>query len=261
VSDGLLPEDLKMRELEAGIAALMDEVAGLEAELEAEKAALERFRMLYFERVGCLILFLDVLDAALADAAARRDPADAGLKRAAAEARARLEEAREQAEAAEASPPAEITPELRARYREAIRRMHPDLARDEADRAYRTEVTQRLNEAYRQGDAAAVNAILRDFQLAEMPDNAGKRLILLIRQEYALRQRIEAIRAELAELADGDLAQMRATCEADGEEGITELREQLLAQIAAKSRQVAEIGLVPTGFEAAKGVHRERAEG
>ena len=252
MTEKLLPEDLKIQELEAQVEDLSAEVAGLEAEAESERARLQRFQAIYFERVGRLILFSDTLDAALAAEAARRSPADADLAAAAAEARARLDEAQKDAAATELSQAAEITPELKASFREAIRKVHPDLATDDADRAYRTEITQKLNEAYRKGDAAAVDAIMRDFQLAEMPDNAGKRLIILIRQEHDLRQRLVAIRKSVEELRQGDLARMDASltdAEARGEDMFAQMTEELLSDIATKTRAAAAQGLVPTGFQ------------
>lgn len=246
-----MPEDRKISEYEVQIEALSAEVATLEEEAEAETSAMQRFQALYFENVGRLILFADTLDSALADDAARRNPHDDALAQAADDAKAQLEEARNETEASRIEPVAEITPELKASFRNAIRKIHPDLATDEKDRAYRTEMTKKLNEAYRKGDSDTVDAVLRDFQLSEMPDNAGKRLIVLIRQEHDLRCRAEEVKARLDDMKNGDLARLKLVCDeaaSRGEDAFAEITDKLLSDIAAKTRLLATQGLVPNGF-------------
>lgn len=189
----ILPEDLKIREYEVGIESRTTEVAELEIELETELAEHAQFQALYLARVGSLFLYDDVLTAALAREKARRAPDDADAAAEATKAEELMKAAQEEADRTQAEPVADISPELKAQYRNAIRTIHPDLAADDEDRAYRTEMTQKLNEAYRRGDEETVQAIMRDFQLAEMPDNAGKRLIVLIRQEHDLGKRVEEL--------------------------------------------------------------------
>jgi hypothetical protein len=246
-----LPEDRKIREYEEGIEKLIAEVAEAEAEMESEIAELARFQALYLARVGRLFLFDDALSLALVQEKQRQSPGDKGLAAEAAEAEARMNASRDEADRAQIETVAEITPDLKAQYREAIRMIHPDRAADEKDRSYRTELTKALNDAYRRGDADAVGAIMRDFQLAEMPDNAGKRLIVLIRQEHDLGRRLEDVRQSLDEIRNGDLARMQkfyTDSDAEGADPFAELTEAALDEIARKSRELAKMGVIPVKF-------------
>ena len=49
-------------------------------------------------------------------------------------------------------------------YREAAKRIHPDLATDPADRERRTRFMAEANRAYEAGDAEALQRILDEFQ-------------------------------------------------------------------------------------------------
>jgi hypothetical protein len=246
-----LPEDRKIREYEEGLEKLIAEVAEAEAEMESEVAELARFHAIYLARVGRLFLFDDALSLALAQEKQRQSPGDEGLAAEAAEAEARMNASRDEADRAQIESVAEITPDLKAQYREAIRMIHPDLATDEKDRSYRTELTKALNDAYRRGDADAVSAIMRDFQLAEMPDNAGKRLIILIRQEHDLGQRLKDVREKLDEIRNGDLARMKkihAEAGAEGADSFSDLIKAALDEIARKSGELAKMGVIPVKF-------------
>lgn len=251
VTGDLLPEDLKIREFAARVGKLSMDIAALEEAELSEKAELQSFHLKYLERVGALILFSDVLDATLAEELARCDPDDLERASSAKEARANLDESERDTNAVSFEPPAKISANFKARFCDAIRITHPALATNDQDRSYRAEVSQKLKEAYRKGDSSAVDAAIRNFHVAKMPRDAGRRLVILIRQEHDLRRRIGELHATLAEMKNWDLARMHAAQKAagaNGDDAFSELADRLLSDIAAKAREIARHGLVPTGF-------------
>lgn len=245
------PEDIKIQEYEQEVEKLLSEVSVLEESLESKTADLKSFQKVYFEKVGGLFLFNDRIKAALAREEARQAPGNAQKAAAAAAAEEQERQGRNEAQNTE-NTPGEITPELKAAFRKTIRAIHPDRAVDEQDRAYRTELTKKLNEAYRKGDQAGVEGILREFQLSKMPDDAGKRLILLIRQEFDLKQRIEKLKQDIADIDSGEVSELKRAYDAASEKGediFADMRKDILAEISKHAAQAAEIGLVPTGFQ------------
>lgn len=251
MSSKKLPEDLKIQEYEQAIEGLSAEIAALEEQVSSEKVDLDRFSALYFDRLGRLFYFNDMLSSAIAREKARLDPNDPDLAKAAVDAEEQLRGAQGDREDA-ADEVGEITPELKAKFREAIKMIHPDRATDEADREYRTELAQQLNDAYRKGDALKVETILRDFQLAEMPDNAGKKLIVLIRQDHDMRSRLADLQTKLAELRSGELAQLAAAHQAAvaaGQDLFEEASENMVREISENAARLARLGMVPIGFK------------
>jgi hypothetical protein len=177
---------------------------------------------------------------------------------AAEEAAERLRESQaEQRENRFPEPTVIITSDLKAAYRKAMKVVHPDMAVNDEDRRYRTEITMQINEAYARGDMDRINSLLDDFRLAVQPEESvARRLILLIRQEYRLRQRIEQRKDDLEQLGNSEMAILRDECTANGtteEKAFSVLEEELLKRIANGSRKVAALGLVPDGFS-----HSER---
>ena len=251
MSSNKLPEDLKIQEYEQAIEELSAEIAAMEEQVSSEKLDMDRFSALYFDRLGRLFYFNDMLSSAIVREKSRLDPDDADLAKAAAEAEEQLRCAKGDHDET-ADEVGEITPELKAKFREAIKMIHPDRATDDADREYRTGLAQQLNDAYRKGDALKVETILRDFQLAEMPDNAGKRLIVLIRQDHDMRNRLVELQAKLEELRSSELAHMRAAhqaADALGQDLFADASENMVREISENAARLARLGLVPIGFK------------
>lgn len=250
MNEAVTPEDLKIREYERGVETLLAEVSALEEAVESAAAALLAFQRLHFARISGLFLFNDMMRAVLASEDARQTPEDARKAAAAREAEEQERQAREEA-GQEIRAPAPITPELKSAFRETIRAIHPDRAVDEQDRARRTELTQKLNDAYRNGDLAGVKAIMREFQLSKMPDDAGKRLVILIRQEFDLKKRIEKLKKDLVEVEASEMSELKRShdeASARGADAFAEIRQGMLKEIADNASRIAEIGFVPTSF-------------
>lgn len=242
-----LPEEIKIREYEA----LVEELSAGLAEAEEEKRSFEmdllRFQAKYTARLGSYFLYKDMLEEAIFREEVHNEPTPENRARAR-EAEERAKESREGKKEEEIFPDVEMTPELKTAYRKAMQAVHPDRATDEEDRLYRTKVSAEINAAYAKGDEETIRKLLGDFQLAAMPDNAGKRLIMLIRQENDLRLRVKEVREDLENMRERDLAKMQEAFSEGGEELFETFVETLVEEIMEASRKAAMLGLVPSGF-------------
>jgi hypothetical protein len=145
---------------------------------------------------------------------------------------------------------------VRAAYREAMKIIHPDLADSDENRRYRTEMATRVNEAYAKGDAELIKSLVEDFKLSERPcDFTAKRLALLIKQEFALKKRLEQRKFDLDVLRNSEISTLRNAFDAkfdNEEESFTVLADTILNTIASNARRAAVMGLVPDGFKRMK---------
>lgn len=121
--------------------------------------------------------------------------------------------------------------ELRALYREVAKRVHPDLATDEADRQKREHLMAEANGAYQRGDAEALRRISEEYESS--PESVrgagiGADLVRVLRQLKQVRDRIAAIILEVANLAEAEIAKLKAKADIAATEG-----RDLLAEMAA----------------------------
>jgi hypothetical protein len=229
----------KLTPEEEELAAKREELARLEAQLADQelllaslKAELAAFEGLYLRRVGVLYAELDEWNARLAELRAEQ-AGTPEAKTEAAEARTQAEEAYSAAhgEAAEVQP-FTSSPGLKKLYREAARRVHPDTATDEADRARRERLMKEVNAAYATGDEDALRRILAGLDTspdAVQGSGIGADLIRVLRQLKQIRDRIAAIELEVTRLSETDLAHLKAKAEAAANEG-----RDLLAEMASR---------------------------
>ena len=244
----LSPEEEELAIKREELARLEAQLAEQELLLASLKAELAAFEGLYLRQVGILYAELDEWNARLAELRAEQ----AGTP----EAKAEATEARTQAEesysaahgdAAE-TPPFTASPELRKLYREAAKRVHPDTATLEADRARRERLMQQVNAAYAAGDEDALRRILADLDTspdAVQGSGVASDLIRVLRQLKQVRNRIAALELEIASTAETDLAKLKAKADVAVSEG-----RDLLAEMATNvqgrinvTRQQFEMGL------------------
>jgi hypothetical protein len=88
---------------------------------------------------------------------------------------------------------------LKNLYREVARRIHPDLATDEADRVRRQEFMARANRAYEEGDESRLRTILEEYESS--PDTIvgeaiGSELVRVIRKIAQVKRRLSEIAGE-----------------------------------------------------------------
>jgi len=120
-------------------------------------------------------------------------------------------------------------------YREAAKRIHPDLATDPADRERRTRFMAEANRAYEAGDAESLKRILDEYEdgaEAITGEGIGAELIRIIRQISLAKTRLSAIDQELATLRDSEIALLKKQAEEKQQEG-----RDLLAELAAAVRE------------------------
>jgi chromosome segregation ATPase len=249
----LKPEEEELLRKRAEFAAIQATLAERELELADLRSQLAAFEGRYLRQVGTLYAELDEWKARILELQAQRDPSTATNQQA--------EEAREQArhthETAygDASKTQHFTPspELKTLFREVAKRIHPDLARDSADRERRTRFMAEANSAYQAGDAEALRRILdeyRDGTDADLGDGIGAELIRIIRQISDARKRIASIEQESAALRQSEIAQLEKEAEKAQQEG-----RDLLTELAAAVRE--QIQRVKKEYEAlAKEVKR-----
>lgn len=223
---------------EEELAAKREELGRLEAQLAEQelllaslKAELAAFEGLYLRRVGVLYAELDEWNARLAELRAER-AATPDAKTEAAEARTQAKESQSAAygEAAQVQP-FTPSPELKKLYREAAKRVHPDTAIDEADRARRERLMKEVNAAYMAGDENALRRILTELDASPegvQGSGVGADLIRVLRQLKQVRDRLIAISLETADLAETEIAKLKAKADLVVAEG-----RDLLAEMAA----------------------------
>jgi hypothetical protein len=228
---------------EEELAAKREELARLEAELADQElfltnlnAELAAFEGLYLRRVGVLYAELDEWNARLAEFRAEQ-AGTPEAKAEAAEARTQAEEAYSAAhgEAAEVQP-FTPSPELKKVFREAAKRVHPDTATDEADRARRERLMKEVNAAYAAGDEDALRRILSALDAspdAVQGSGIGADLIRVLRQLKQIRDRIAAIEREIASLSETDLAQLKTKADLATAEG-RDLLEEMASSIKVR---------------------------
>jgi hypothetical protein len=200
---------------------------------------LAAFEGRYLRQVGTLYAELDEWKARIAELQARLDPSAAS--------NAQAEEAREQARQTyedahgKASETRDFTPspELKKIYREAAKRIHPDLAADPAERARRTRFMAAANHAYEAGDAEALQRILDEYEdgaEAVKGDGIGAELIRIIRQISLAKTRVSAIEQELATMRQSEIALLKKQAEEREHGG-----GDLLAELATAVRKQIEL--------------------
>jgi hypothetical protein len=177
------------------------------------------------------------------------------------EAKAEAAEARTQAEEAHSAAHGEAahvqpftpSPELKKLYREAAKRVHPDTAADEKDRARRERLMKEVNAAYAAGDEDALRHILAGLDAS--PDTAqgpgiGADLIRVLRQLRQIRDRIAAIELEIANLSETDLAKLRAKADiatADGRDLLEEMATSVQGRVIVARQQFEKISTAGAG--------------
>jgi hypothetical protein len=237
------PEEEELARKREELALLQAELAERELHLTNLRAELSTFEGRYLREVGVLYAELDDWKAKIAQLIAEEEGT--------VEARSAATEARTQAEASysaahgEAARAIEFTPspELKKLYREVAKRVHPDLATDEADRAHRERSMSEANRAYQQGDVDALRRILEEYESSpESVQGTGVAadLVRVIRQIRQLQNRLVQIEIEITTLADSDIAKLKVKAEAVSHQGrnlLAEMAQDVKRRIDIERRQ------------------------
>ena len=239
----------RVRELEALLAELRPQLIDAETQLADRLAAIGAFEYRLRARLESLSRRLDALQEEIDELrAALRSYHDAldwddafaaprgerGWRFSGAEAAAsgsyRYHKA---AEAPRPALAAEQQAALKQLYRQLARRFHPDLAEDEATRAYRTDLMVAINVAYAAGDLAALQRLAEEPDAAPRAAQSDEQLAAALQREIDhCRRRLAEIAAELATLEGHDSARLMRRAERAAAEG-----RDLLAELAADLRR------------------------
>jgi hypothetical protein len=256
---GARPEERLERAVRAAEQALIE----FEIAVETFRVEVENFSRLHHQKLGPMYARLEELDAEIAEERAARsgDPEDI---RRAHEARARVmpmpgveelfhgwmdsdglfPEAQAMLTDQPVRPPQRVRPseEVRKLYRELARKAHPDLADDEGERKRRDEFIARVNAAYARGDEALLRELSEEWAAGPLPKERrpSRSEELYARLEW-LSQRKELLTFVARELEESAIGSMLRLAPDDPDGLLGEIAEQLLAQVAQKEAELAEL--------------------
>ncbi len=240
------PEERELENKKAELASLEVDLIQRELDLASLRAELTDFENQYLRKVGVLYAELDEIQARIAEAEARRTPSDLGAQEQAARARTQAQESSQTARAL-SEPKSKPTESLKKLFREVAKRIHPDLATNDADRARRQKLMAEANRAYEDGDEAKLQAILEDWETSPESvegEGVGPELIRVIRKISQIQRRFVEIEAEMEQLSTSDLYQLWAKTEEAEKQGrdlFKEMASQVDQEIAAARKRLASI--------------------
>ncbi|MEV6793732.1 J domain-containing protein [Streptomyces sp. NPDC051320] len=248
--------------LEKAVRAAEQALIEFEIAVETFRVEVENFSRLHHQRLGPMYARLDELDAQLAEAKAARsqDPEDL---RKAQEARAMVmpmpgvdelfhdwldsdglsPEAGAMLNGQPVQPPKRVRPSEEARklYRELVRKAHPDLAQDDAERDRRDEFITRVNAAYALGNEALLGELVREWDAGPVPETRQSESEELYARLEWLSRRKELLATVARELEESAIGAMLRMAPEDPDRLLEEIAEQLLAQVSEREAELAEM--------------------
>ena len=226
------PEENELRLKLAALTELEQELVEKELQLTGLRAELAAFERLYLRVVGVLYAELDEIEARIAESIASRSPANADAQEAAQQARRKAAESHSAVGEAALRVAKRFRPslELKNLYREVARRIHPDLATNEVDRARRQRFMAQANRAYEEGDEARLKAILEEYESSPdtvVGEGVGAELVRVIRKISQVKRRLSEIDEELKLFMQSELVDLKNRVEEGTKQG-----RDILAEMA-----------------------------
>lgn len=239
------PEEEELQLKGQELQALQEELIDRELQLAGAKGRLAAFERLYLRLVGAVYSELDDVEAQIAELLAWREPGNAKVRWAAEEARVRAEESRSgiaglPAEAPSASP----STSLKSLYREVARRVHPDLALNDADRERRHGLMAQANQAFGDHDEQKLRAILEQYEMSpETVFGVGTAfdLVRTIRKIAQVKRRLAEIEAAMSRVMESDIFELKARVDEGTKAGRDVLREMAAAAMSRLDERRAEL--------------------
>ncbi len=225
--------------MSAAASDLRDTLAELEVEHATLLSELRAFESDYLREVGVVDMQVQQVEARILTIVWERSGAD--IDQMAAEAAAkRLHETTSAIQAVPPPPGPPPTEDLKTLFRDAAKRMHPDLVQGAAGRAHAEAFMKRLNDAYRDGDAEAIGNLVRQWETSPFASglpSAGASSALAAAVANA-RQRIDEVRqTDLARLMEQAFMAAMA-----GRDLLAELRADAEQELAAVQARLAVLG-------------------
>lgn len=243
------PEERELSTKLSELAALETELAQRELDLTTLQAELRAFETRYLRIVGVRYAELDDIEARIAEAQMRLNPNDSKAQEQAAQARAQAQESAQATGVTQELRQQRFKPpeSLKKLYREVAKRIHPDLAIDEKERARRQQLMADANRAYEEGDEAKLQAILREWESSPESvkgEGTAAELVRVIRKIAQIKERLRVIETEIDQLKESDLYQLKTEVQEAGDEGrdlLAEMASRVDEQIAWANKHLAEI--------------------
>lgn len=247
--------------LDRAVRAAEQALIEFEIAVETFRVEVENFSRLHHQKLGPMYSRLDELDALIAEAKAARtgDPED--LRRAR-DARSLVmpmpgvdelfhdwmdsdgisDDASAMLTDRTVRPPERVRPseEVRRLYRELVRKAHPDLAQDEAERVRRDAFIARVNAAYGRGEETVLRELAEEWAAGPAPEAArpNESEELYARLEWLARRK-ELLAALARELEEGAIGSMLRMAPEDPDRLLEEIAEQLLADVSRREAELA----------------------
>jgi hypothetical protein len=244
------PEEIELEEKLVELGGLEDELAQKELDLVTLVAELREFENLYMRVVGIKFAELDRIEAEILELIFQFNPDDIESGREARKARERAEESEKSASAAQERSDKDrfhSSQELRKLFREAARKMHPDLADNDEERKRRNRIMAEINHAYQEGDADKLQQILMEWESSPevvKGEDAGSRLIRAIRKIAQVRTRLDALQKELEEVFASsicELSEKAKNASAEGKDLLKDMADQLDRAIQDANLRLSQI--------------------
>lgn len=243
--------DKKLNEYEA----LRSVLSQLELEFANLQMELRAFELRYLQHVGYLLAELDEIEAKISELLFKLAPNDPQYKQKAKEDRQKAEQTFREAKFAEEQPPEktqyQASDDLKSLYREVAKKVHPDLAENEADRAIRSEWMKQANQAFAEQDLGKLKEILMDAALSGIgersADDEKLKIERLNQKIEALKVKIEKLRGEIQRMLASDIHQLMQnviSAELFGRNLLDEIANDLLAQIAQRKARLEELIII-----------------
>jgi hypothetical protein len=232
-------EELRLKQLE--LENLEKELVEKELQLAGLRGDLAAFERLYLKTAGVLYAELDEIEARIAELNLRRNPSNVKAQETARQTRQKATESRNAISEIPLDAPKGFkpSPELKNLYREVARRIHPDLATDEADRARRQQFMARANRAYEDGDEARLRAILEEYESSPetvVGEGIGSDLVRVIRKISQVKRRLSEIEGELKLVMQLELMELKNRVE-DGTGQGRDILEEMAEAVNVRIRE------------------------
>ncbi|GJL77231.1 MAG: hypothetical protein NPINA01_02200 [Nitrospinaceae bacterium] len=246
------PEEEELRLKRRDLAQLEQDLADKELELSTLNGELHLFEKRYQLVVGAKYTELDEVKAQILELASRLYPRSDEFRAGARSARERAQSSAEGADDIELDLPKEEafepTENLKKLFREVAKKIHPDLASNDKEKARRHELMARLNQAYDRLDEEGIHAVLQDWEAGDQPEKKetlGVRLVRTVRQISQIKKRLQKIDEEMAEIKNSGMYQLMNKIATAGKIGGDILEEmaasvdEKIASIKSKVRDLA----------------------
>jgi hypothetical protein len=243
------PEEDELRVKQAELESFERDLIEKELQLTGLRVELAAFERVYLKTVGVLYAELDEIEARIAELNARRNTSNADLQDTARRARRKATESHSAVGeiALHVGKTSKPSPELKSLYREVARRIHPDLAADEADKVRRQHFMARANRAYEEGDETSLKAILEEYESS--PDTVvgqgvGAELVRAIRKIAQIKRRFSEIEVELAVFMQQELMELKNRVEEGKKQGraiLTEIATAVRLRIGEARTELDEL--------------------